>query len=527
MVAHLIRLRLTLMTNTLRRSAWQTIGFVLAALYALGVVGSVVAAAVAGGTTDPVLTGQVTIVAGAVVVLGWWVIPILAFGVDATLDPQRFVTFAIPRRRLLLGLGAAGLTSLPGVATVLVATGSALAWWRAPFALVAALVGGLLAVALCVVGSRALTTALAPLLDARRSREVLMVVALVPALVLAPTAGVLSSRVGEWTAGMSGMGAVLETAAAVLAWTPLGAPWGLGAAVHEGAWLLAIARLVVSVLAIGILGWVWDGALARSLVRPPVASTHGLKGEGLGWFDRVPSTRTGAVTARCLTYWLSDPRYSSSVAIAALLPLLLLAFGGGISDALLLLAPGTAWLLGFSISADIAYDHTAFVLHCATGTPGRVDRAGRAVAVSALATPVLVLFVLASLALTGRWDLTAMLSGLTVGVFGVTVGVSSVMSAWLIYPAPKPGESPMKHPQGAAMAVILAQVAHFTVSVLLSLVVIVPAILTLTLSPVLGPVTLGVGVVLAVSAGMAGIILGGRWYDRHTPELLQRVVAQA
>lgn len=527
MVAHLVRLRLRLMTNTLRRSVWQTIGFVLAVLYAVGIVVMVVVAAVAGGTSDAPLTGYLIVLAGAAVMLGWWVIPLLAFGVDATLDPQRFVTFAIPRRRLLLGLAAAGLTSVPGAATLLAAVGATLAWWRAPGSLLAALLGSLLAVALCVVGSRALTTALAPVLDSRRWREVLMVVTLAPVVLAGPAFGAFSGRVSVGGVSASDSRSDLESLASALAWTPLGAPWGLGAAVHEGAWALAGARLLVSLLTLAVLWWVWDLALARSQVRPPTSASHGLRGGGRGWFDHVPSTPTGAVTARCLTYWRRDPRYAASITVVPLLPVFLLVLGGGVSQALLISAPAAAWLLAFSISADISYDHTAFALHCATGVSGRADRAGRVLALTVLALPLLALFLLGSLALTGRWDLTGMLLGLTVGIFGVTAGVSSVMSAWLIYPAPKPGDSPLKQPQGAGMATALSQALHSVAALVLTLPVVVPAILTLAVSPAFGWVTLVIGLVLGVVGCLTGITLGARRYDRRTPELLQQVMARA
>ena len=50
--------------------------------------------------------------------LGWLVVPVLFTGIDQTLDPRRFATFALPRRRLLLGLLAAALVGLPGVVAV-------------------------------------------------------------------------------------------------------------------------------------------------------------------------------------------------------------------------------------------------------------------------------------------------------------------------------------------------------------------------------------------------------------------------
>src|SRR5690606_35907439 len=88
-VAQFVRLKLTLMGNTFRRSVWQTIGFLVGALYGLFVVGMLVVGMVVLGTDDPALAGSIMILVGALAVLGWWVIPLFAFKMDATLDPQR------------------------------------------------------------------------------------------------------------------------------------------------------------------------------------------------------------------------------------------------------------------------------------------------------------------------------------------------------------------------------------------------------------------------------------------------------
>ena len=527
MVAHLVRLRLTLLGNTFRRSVWQTIGFILGVLYALFLVVMAVIGAVAGGGVNAELTGQIIVVVGSLVILGWLVVPVFAFGTDATLDPQRFVTFGIPRRKLLAGLAAAGLTSIPGAATLLVAAGVSFAWWRTPLVIPFALVGAALAVATCVIGSRALTTALVPLLDSRRSREVLMVVALIPIVMIGPMLGTVAQQFDGSSMSAAEVSAMLEQVVGVLSWTPFGAPWAIGVAVYDGAWLLALLHLLVCVVALGVAWWVWDVSLARSLVSPPTSTARGGKSKGLGWFDRMPNTPTGAVAARSLTYWFRDPRYSASIAIIPLLPVVLAFAGGGISELVLILAPVTAWILAFSISADIAYDHTAFALHASTAVSGRADRGGRVLALSAIAVPVLVIFLIGTLVATGRWELAPMLIGLTVATFGVTAGVSSVTSARLIYPVVKPGDSPMKQPQGAVVPTMIAQGVGVGAALLLSLPVIVLAILTIAQSLVFGWACLVVGVAWGVAACLIGIRMGGRWYDRRTPELLQQVVAQA
>jgi len=529
-VAQLVRLKLTLLANTFRRSVWQTIGLVVGSLYGLGVLGLVVSAAVVGGTADPVVTGRVLTIVGALVVLAWWVVPVFAFGVDATLDPRRFVTFAIPRRTLLAGLALAGLVSIPAAVTTLGALGVAFAWWRQPVALVAALLGGVLATALCVVGSRAATTALAPLLDSRRYREVLAVVAVVPLLLVGPAIGWVADGVSVTVdgAGADALGAAIEPLARAVGWTPLGAPWALASAVAEGAWGLLLARLAICVATLALAWWVWDRALARELVTPRGGGAAAAA-KGLGWFGRLPATPTGAVAARAATYWLRDPRYAASIAMVPLLPLVLLVVGtaNGAGGVLLLgMAPLAAWLLGFGISNDVGYDNTAFALHVATGTPGRVDRWGRVLPVLAGGLPLVVAFALVGCGAAGRWDALPAMLGLTLGTLGTSLGISSAVSARLVYPVPKPGESPFKSPQGAAMATLVAQMAAMGITLAVSVPTLALALAAIFLpNAALGWAALGVGLVTGVLVLLLGVRWGARTYDRRLPELLQQVMA--
>ncbi|PRZ07780.1 ABC-2 type transport system permease protein [Isoptericola sp. CG 20/1183] len=538
MVAHLVRLRLRLLANTLRRSVWQTIGLCFAALYGLTVVGFFVAASIAGGRTDPVLTGQVLTVVGAVVVLAWWVVPLFAFGMDATLDPMRFVTFAIPRRRLLAGLAVAGVVSVPAAATLLAALGSSFAWASDPLALLAALLGAVAALALCVVGSRATTTALAPLLDSRRYREILMVVAIVPLLLIGPAVAWLSSgaekSVGPEgvTVTASGPGPALLEAltrvADVVAWTPFGAPWAFAGAVHDGAWWLLLARIAVVVVTLGAAWWVWDRALARALVSPPHSSS-GPKVRGLGWFARLPATPTGAVAARCATYWVRDPRYAVSLAVVPLLPVALAVVGlstGAGTGLLLVVAPLTAFILGFGISNDVGYDHTAFALHVATGLPGRADRWGRVLPVVVVGAPLVVAMAVAATGAAGRWDALPALLGLSLGVLGASLGTSSAVSARLVYPVPKPGESAFKTPQGATVATLVAQSVAFLVVLALVLPTLALALAAILGAPAgFGWAAVAVGLATAAGALVVGVRWGARVYERRLPDLLAQVTA--
>ncbi|TGJ97512.1 hypothetical protein DLJ96_06040 [Actinotalea fermentans ATCC 43279 = JCM 9966 = DSM 3133] len=301
----------------------------------------------------------------------------------------------------------------------------------------------------------------------------------------------------------------------------------------DGAWGLALVRLAIAVVVLVAAWVVWDRALAKALVAPHGGASAG-KSKGLGWFDRFPATPVGAVAARCLTYWFRDPRYSGSIAVVPLLPVLLwfvgssmgIDGGDGFKELMLVLGPVTAFTFGFAISADVAYDHTAFWTQVSSGVSGFADRAGRVLAAAVIGVPVVLVFAVASVAFTGRWDLLVATIGLSLGVLGAGLGVSSVVSARLLYPVPKPGDSPFKSPQGAAMATLVAQMITMLVLTALCLPAAGLALTNvLTGAAVWGWLTLVVGVGLGVVFLVVGMRWGGRLVDQRGPELLQQVMS--
>ncbi|MFI2753452.1 hypothetical protein ACGIF2_08460 [Cellulomonas sp. P22] len=515
MVAHLVQLKLALLRNGLRRSAWQIVGLVVGALYGLGIVllaiGGLVALAVAD---DAELSRTVVVLFGALLVLGWCVIPLFAFGVDGTLDPERFSTFAIPRRPLIVGLALAGLVGIPGVATALVALVSVGTWWRSPAAVVAGLVGAVLATATCVIGSRATTTAMAPLVTGRRVKEVAAAVVLVPLFLLGPIMGAIGSGIEAWGDALPGL-------ARGVGWTPFGAAWAFPADVAEGAWGAAVVKLVIAVATLAALVLLWDRSLQQALTRggrgvdAPRATA-----QGLGFFGRLPATPTGAVAARCLTYWRRDPRYAASMLLVLMLPVLL-GFVGGRGTAMLLLGPIAAYFFGWGISADVAYDGSAFWTHVAAPVRGRVDRWGRVAGTAVIGVPATLLFTLASLVVTGRWEALLPVLGLAAGVLMTAFGVASVVSARVVYPVPKPGDSPFKTQQGSQLAQFTSQ----TLGGLTLLVLVAPTAALAVSAVLLGSMLLGV-LAFVVGVGLGAVLLvvgvrhGGEVYDRRAPELL-------
>lgn len=518
MVAHLLRLKLTLLRNGLRRSPWQVVGLVVGSLYGLGVLGLVVAGMVALSVQDADLRRTVVVLLGSLLVLGWWVIPLVAFGVDATVDPARFATFAVPRRTLLVGLGLGGLVGVPGVITTVAVLAMGAVWWRDPAALLAGLVCALVALATCVVGSRATTTALAPLVGRRRVREVLAVLAVLPFVLLGPILGQVASVVRPDSLD------TFRRATEVLAWTPLGAAWSVPADLADGRPGLAVLRLLIALATLALLVLVWDRSLARTLVNPPHTEPAG-RGRGLGWFGRFPATPLGAVAARCLIYWTRDPRYAMAVAIVPLLPFILyfVAPGGRV---LLVLGPSAAFLLGWTISADVAYDGSAFWTHVAAPLAGRVDRWGRVLAVLVFAVPVVLVLTVGSALFAGRADALPALIGAALGVLLTALAASSIVSALVVYPVQQPGDNPFQTRQGASLAAFSSQLLGWLTVVVASLPEIVLAIVAVgQRSAALGVVALVVGLLLGAVLLLVGTRVGGRLLDRNGPDLLRRILA--
>ncbi|GAC1492877.1 MAG: transporter [Pseudarthrobacter sp.] len=519
MVAHLLRLKLTLLRNGLRRSHWQLVGMAFGGLYALGLVSLSVVALILLRSAAPELAHTVVVLGGAAALLGWGLIPVVASAADLTLDPARFTTAAIPIRQLLTGLALGGLIGIPGLATALVALATVWTWARGPLPAVAALVGAAVGVLTCIVLSKVVTTATASLASSRRFKDVSAIVFMIPVVLMGP----IMAGVGR---GISASTGFLPDLAATVSWTPLGAAWSLGGDVAAGRAGAAAVKFLIAVATLAVLAWCWKLLLERALVNPPYAGSGSRTGGKLGLFGLLPATPAGAVTARSLTYWLRDPRYSGSLVVVPLLPILLAFQGSQSGDfgALAVAAPMAAFLLAWSISADVSYDNTAFALHLATGVRGIDDRLGRALACLAFGLPVVLIFAVGQHFLTGDWQALPGQLGLSLGILFTGLGLSSVVSARYTVVVPLPGDSPFKKPPGNVGQTMAVQFAGMGI---LALLVLPEAGLFIahmvTGNAVLGWATLAVSLVLGLALFVAGVRLGGKWLDARGPELLAQL----
>ncbi|WP_235480819.1 hypothetical protein [Agromyces sp. Leaf222] len=227
MVATLVRLRFLLLWNSVQRSPWQMVAMVLGALYGLGILVGVVAGLFALSFAPIEVARAVVVLAGAALILGWTVLPVLTSGIDQTVEPSRLVAYPIPLPTLLVALTVSGVLGVPGIVTSIAALGTALTWVRYPLAALVAIVCAVIGVLTCVVGSRMLVALVSVIGEGRRFREAKALVVFIPLILLGPIIIGLQRLLSDNFDTLPQIGSVIG-------WTPLGAIWAVPADVAAG-----------------------------------------------------------------------------------------------------------------------------------------------------------------------------------------------------------------------------------------------------------------------------------------------------
>ncbi|RFA14078.1 transporter [Subtercola boreus] len=519
MVATLLRLRFLVLRNSLRRSTWQLIAVIIGAVYGLGVLGVAVLGLVALSFAPQELAATVIVLAGSAVVLGWIVVPLIAAGIDQTLDPARLAQFPLPMPKLLVGLTLAGVLGVPGVITTIASLATVASWIRYPAAAAAAVVCAALAVLTCVVGSRMVAALSVSLQSQRRFREISSILIFIPLILLGPIIIGVSQSVRN-------SADALPQVARALGWTPLGAAWSVPADLAAGDVGAAALKFVIALATLALLVLLWRRSLAAALVSPHAAASKRVARGKIGLFGVFPATPAGAVAARCLTYWRRDPRYARQLIVVPLIPVLLAFYSNNMHSLTLLTLAGplVAFLLSLATLADISYDGTAFAAHLADGVRGRDDRLGRVVALAVIAVPIVLALTLITVAIAGAWHELPLLLGLAFGALLSGFGLTSVSSARIIIPVPAAGDNPFKSAPGAGFTTALSSFATWGILILLVLPEIVLTVVGfVTGSALIGWIGLAVGLVLGTGIAIAGIRIGGHQLDCSGPQLLSRL----
>ncbi len=525
--ATFVRLKLRMMGNGLRGERRRIVAFVFSVLFGVWLAGAGVLFFLGSGLTRYDVGYVMAAYVGTAIVLGWVLLPLLFFGVDETLDPARFALLPLRRLTLARGMLAGALVGIPGAATALAMIGAAIAGGlRAGLggALVG-LVGAFLSLLLCVLASRAVTSAFAAMLRSRRVRDLAAVVLALVAASIGPTQLLIGSVATHATL------APALRLARVLGWTPLAAGFVAPYDVVDGRPALALVRLLIVAGTCAVLVWWWsltmESAMIGSTASGPARARTSVGGPVATLLPRVLRLarpgRFTAIVGRELRYWSRDPRRRAgliSIMVGgAVVPIALRVVPGshGKQGAPLPLAIAFSAVAGAAILANqFGFDGSAYAAHLLAAVPGRTELRARATAVALIMLPVVtVLTVVVALISRDAGAIPATLG--TVGaMFGASMGTSSVISVLAAYPVPE-SRNAFASGGGSGSAKGLLSLAGMVGAIAASAPVLLGALyLHGPASWLLAPV----GIAWGLAAVLLATYLVGDVLDRRGPELL-------
>jgi len=295
----LVQLKLRLLANALRSSNRAKASFITSTAFAvLTALGMFALLASLHGQSTAV---ELTSVLFTVFAFGWLILPLLAFGLDSTLDPATMALYPLRTRPLAVGLLAASATGAWPAANVIGMLGVLIGLARGVLGVLVALVAVLLQVLFCITLARFVTTSMAGLLRSRRGKD-LAVFLFIPIIAgyefFTQVVPRLAASGKLTTASFTGFDAWMR-------WLPPGlAAHAIQDASdgHAGAALLRLALLAAVIVA---LGWLWIRSLNHALVSPDSSTRSSRVRAAVLPFGRYGLR--GAVAARFWIYQRREP----------------------------------------------------------------------------------------------------------------------------------------------------------------------------------------------------------------------------
>ncbi|HET8896767.1 MAG TPA: hypothetical protein VFN04_05815, partial [Protaetiibacter sp.] len=263
MVATVLKLRYRLLANMLARSPWQFVGFIFGIIGALSGLFVVVAALFLIGLSGVDATHSVVTLGGALLVVGWSIAPLLAGGVDTTIEAEQLAPFPLTTRQVLLALTLVGVCGIPGIVTTLGALIGLVASGSWPITLLATIVCLPLGVLTCVVASRTVASfssrgrgRLGNVLGLVGFGVLVLAGPIVTGLlsVLGDRSGLDTDRVGSLITGLS--------------WTPVGAVWAVPGDLADGELWAGLLKLAIAVATLAALWLLWRRNVVAASVSP-------------------------------------------------------------------------------------------------------------------------------------------------------------------------------------------------------------------------------------------------------------------
>ena len=540
---HLIRLQLTLKwtlwKRSYRKNVGKLVGTIFGVLYTLGALVGLVFLFLgttlwAGeGSTFPLIVRGL----GALAVLLWFLIPVVAFGLDDTLDARAFALFPRSAKELQPGMFAAAALSLPSLFTLLavaIATGFELLWLivfgqGAAWIILGALAlvpANLAAFALCLLLPRAWFAHSASRASSRSGREVGGILGFLLMFIVIYGFSLGMQRVSDLDFTL--LGRMMPTVVEALAWTPVGALFAVPMDLAEGRVLTALVRALIGAVTIALV-WLWwrrsiDLSLTSALTGD--ASSGNTKVSPLVPRFIAPSA-FGAVMGKSLRYWRRDTRYLAALGIYPVIIVFFVAMGFMLPESRPMMLAMTILMCGMSgisLANEIGFDGPSGWVNIVTGLPSRANLTGRIAAMAVLMVPGVVVATIAIPLLYGMADLMPMTVLISLGAMACGWGISMVTGVLLPYPSSPPGTNPMKDKSASSSNAMVAM----TVAMVGVFVPLIPAIGVGIWGAVSGSLALTLlAGVLALVAGVVVFLVGLRIavvrLDARYPDVFQKV----
>ena len=558
MVGQLIRLKLRIIWNTVRKQTVVLVLAVLGVLYFGGIYASVlVGTAFLACSDEAYLAAPVVPIVGPVIFLLWLVLPIIFASMDNSLDPVRLSPYVGPSKRLGAGLAAATAVGPGGFLSAMVLFLPVwFALWRAQWLeALGWLISGAVTLPLAVLWARAVGTWFAVRLDSSGKKDAVTALgAVVFVMVLTP--------MGYWISVLS-QNFSLEAFQAglnVALWTPFGAPFGVIASLLEGAWVFAAIRALITVVT-AVVGWrAWLAVLrpvmsgyageisadaqraidegrhlidesleeeARGL-RSAQSRAAGLRSVDL--FTRLGlGARSASLAARTLRYWIVDTRLNMNMVLALLFPVIAIFMGRLVAEGqsfafsagiFLYLVPITT---GLTTGALMQYDSTGAWIVVSSGMSGREERRGRLVGSFIVFVPQVIGYLIHDAVSGASASDFVFHQVMGVVLFAGAAATTLVANARWVYPVQPPGTSPLATKgTGSFLMTMLLQLVGFAGTAVLQ----IPSYVLIALASFdFVPDWVAYVVALAWSLLVleAAVRIGGRVWDRYSVAALTSI----
>jgi ABC-2 type transport system permease protein len=439
----LVELKLRLLVNALRSSTGAKVSFIVSTIFAaLAAAGTFLVFVLVRGQSGAV---DVTAVIFTLFAFGWLIVPLVAFGLDGTLDPATVALYPLRTRPLAVGLLGASATGAWPLANVIGLLGVIAGLARGGPGVLVAVVAVLLQVLFCITLARFVTTGLAGLLRSRRGKDLaaFLVIPIFACYELFTQVVPRLAASGKLTA--SSFHGVDEW----MRWLPPGLAAHAIQDASDGRPGIALARLALVAAAIVVLGWLWVRLLARALVSTD-ATTQSARVRA----SALPFARSGLRGTVAARFWIYQRREPATLVTWGITAVIMVAVSvtallhrGQNPGVLVASAVFGAAFAGFFHSNAIGWSGPAFIFESIALTSRRNIRAylsGHNIALAMIAVPLLgaVSFGLALLAgrpAYGFISLAVDLAGL-----GAAMAISSILTVAAAYPVSDRAGSPMR-----------------------------------------------------------------------------------